>query len=76
MEYFPLIMSLGEFIVYIYMKQYNVIEMPLNWSIPIYISIGLSLLNLILPMDQLNKCVKLKNDDLVPPPYEKVEEKF
>lgn len=48
-----------------------------NWSITIYVSIGLSFLNLILPMDRINKkIIKLKNDSLVCPPYEQVEDKF
>ncbi len=64
MEYFPLIMSLGEFIIYLYIVSYDVTILPLYWSIPIYVSIGLSALNLILPMDQLNRCFKLKNDDV------------
>lgn len=72
LEYFPLILSLGEFIIYIYMTKYDPTILPLNWSIPIYISIGLSLLNLLLPMDQLNKCIKLKNDDMKCPPYHEV----
>jgi hypothetical protein len=51
-------------------KNYDVGSLPENWSIPIYISIGLSTLNLLLPMDELNKkIIKLKNDDLVCPPY-------
>jgi len=33
------------------MKHYDVVALPLNWSIPIYISLALGLLNLILPMD-------------------------
>lgn len=72
MEYFPLIMSLGEFIIYIYLKQYDVVALPLNWSVPIYVSIGLSMLNLMLPMDQLNRCFKLNDDDTVCPSYDKV----
>lgn len=73
LEYFPLIISLGEFIVYIYVKNYDVSSLPENWSIPIYVSIGLSALNLLLPMDQINKKIlKLKNDDLVCPAYEQV----
>jgi hypothetical protein len=76
LEYFPLILSLGEFIIYIYMTKYDPTILPLNWSIPIYISIGLSLLNLLLPMEQLNKCIKLKNDDMKCPPYHEVEPKF
>jgi hypothetical protein len=76
MEYFPLIISMGEFIIFSYIKNYEVIALPLNWSIPIYISIALSMLNLVLPMDQLNKCFKLKIDDLENPPYEKVEDRF
>lgn len=54
MEYFPLIMSLGEFIVYIYITNYDPASLPVDWSGPIYISIVLSLLNILLPMDKVN----------------------
>jgi hypothetical protein len=56
-------MAFGEFAIYIYISKYDVQIIPLNWSIPIYISIALGGLNLLLPMDQINKCIKLQNDD-------------
>ena len=76
MEYFPLIMSLGEFVIYLYTVNYNVQLLPLYWSIPIYVAIALSGLNILLPMDQLNKCFKLKNDDVHCPTYDQIQDKF
>lgn len=54
MEYFTLILSLGEYIVYLYFFSFKPELLPINWSIPIYISIAISGLNLLLPMDTLN----------------------
>jgi hypothetical protein len=51
MEYFPLILSLGEYIIYLYLVKYDPTIIPELWSIPIYASIGVSFLNLVLPMD-------------------------
>ena len=73
LEYFPLIFTLGEFIIYLYMKSFHIDIMPKHWSIPIYISIGISILNLLLPMDELNnKLWKMPTDTMVYPNYEKV----
>lgn len=77
LEYFPLILSLGEFIIYLYIKNFQVEKMPQYWSIPIYVAIGLSILNLLLPMDELNnKIWKMPTDNFVYPNYEQVEKKF
>ena len=73
LEYFPLIFTLGEFIIYLYMKSFHIDIMPKHWCNPIYISIGISILNLLLPMDELNnKLWKMPTDTMVYPNYEKV----
>lgn len=52
-------------------------KLPLNWSIPIYISIAISAINLLLPMDSLNeRLFTMPSDNFVYPSYEKVEERF
>lgn len=77
MEYFVLIIALGEFIVFLYFSSFRPELLPVNWSIPIYISIAISGLNLLLPMDSLNnKLFKMPSDSFVYPSYEKVEDKF
>lgn len=73
MEYFSLILSLGEYIVYLYFLNFKPELLPLYWGVPIYISIVISGLNLLLPMDSLNnKLFKMPSDTFVYPPYEKV----
>ena len=62
-------MALGSFIVYIYMYKFDANVLPINWSIPIYFSIVISGLNILLPMDSINKYFKLKNDDKAIPSY-------
>ena len=54
MEYFVLIISLGEFIVFLYFQSFRPELLPNYWSIPIYVSVAISGLNLLLPMDSLN----------------------
>lgn len=44
-------MSFGEFVIYFYIKNYNVDIIPIDWAIPLYMSIAISGLNLLLPMD-------------------------
>lgn len=57
-------MALGSFIVYISFQDFNPKNMPLEWGIPIYVSMGLSVVNLVLPMDSLNKKLfKMPKDD-------------
>lgn len=73
MEYFSLILSFGEYIVYLYFLNFKAELLPLYWGVPIYISIVISGLNLLLPMDSLNnKLFKMPSDTFVYPPYEKV----
>lgn len=77
LEFFPLILSFGEWLLYLYLRSFHFEQIPEYWSIPIYISLGLSLLNLLLPMDDLNhKLCKLPFDTMVYPDYEKVQNKF
>ena len=77
LEWVPLILASGELLVYLYFKNFNFGELPDYWSIPIYVSLGISVLALLLPMRSINKkFCKLKSDDNIYPPYEKVEEKF
>jgi hypothetical protein len=69
-EYVPLILSIGEFLIYLYFKKFNFSQVPINWSVPIYLSIGISLINLIIPMKQVNKCIcKMKLDLSSEPTY-------
>ncbi len=49
LEYVPLILSLGEFLIYMYFKKFNFNIVPVDWSVTIYISIGVSLVHLLLP---------------------------
>ena len=74
LEYFPLILSLGEFVIYLYIKNFHFELLPDYWSIPIYIAMGISVLNLLLPMDELNhKLFSMPTDNFTYPSYEKVE---
>jgi hypothetical protein len=59
-------------VIYIYISNYNIDIIPVNWAVPLYMSIGLSALNLLLPMDELNKCINVKNDDQMTPEYSKL----
>lgn len=77
MEYALLALPVGSYIVYLYFSSYNANKLPNYWSIPIYVSMGISFLNLILPMDTLNKKLfKLQKDSEVSPSYTEVEGKF
>ena len=76
-EYIPLLLSLGEFLIYWYFKKFNFSEIPINWSVPIWLSIGISLIQLILPMEQFNKLICKINSDLSnEPPYSQAERDF
>lgn len=63
-EYIPLLLSLGEFLIYWYFKKFNFNEIPVNWSVPIWLSIGISLIQLMLPMGTFNKQICKFNIDL------------
>lgn len=77
MEYVVLGLPVGSYIIYLYFYSFSPDKLPDYWSIPIYISIGIAVLNLILPMDTLNKKLfKMKNDGKSSPLYEEVESKF
>lgn len=76
-EYIPLLVSLGEFLIYWYFKKFNFNEIPVNWSVPIWLSIGISLIQLMLPMGHFNKMIwkfnlYLSNE----PPYSQAERDF
>lgn len=63
--------------VYLYFVSFKPELVPLYWGIPIYISIAISVIHLLLPMDGLNhKLFKMPKDNFVYPCYEQVEEKF
>jgi len=47
-------LSIGEFIIYLYFLNFKPELLPLYWSIPIYASLAISCINLLLPMDALN----------------------
>jgi hypothetical protein len=66
----PLILSIGEFLIFWYFKKFNFNLIPINWSVPIYLSIGISIINLVLPMKQLNKVLcRIKLDLSNEPTY-------
>lgn len=59
------------------MLSFNPELLPTYWSVPMYVSMGLSFLNMIIPMEVINKKLfKLPKDSTVYPSYEKVEHKF
>ncbi len=55
LDFVPLILSIGQFLIYFYFYNYNFNAIPDGWSIPIYVSLVLSILGVILPMKALNK---------------------
>lgn len=50
LDWTPLIFSLGEFLVYLYFENWAIADIPDYWSVPIYVSLGLSTLILLLPL--------------------------
>lgn len=77
MEYGVLILGLGSYIVYLSFFSFQPELLILDWGIPIYASMGLAVLNLLLPMDLLNKKLfKMPKDEEIFPSYESVEQKF
>ena len=77
LEYFPLILSVGEFLIYFYFYNYDFQNVPKNYSIPIYVAFGISLINIALPMDRINRRIfHLKIDEETFPSYKDVENNF
>lgn len=63
--------------MYFYFRAFNINAVPAGWSSTIFISLGLSIINMLLPMGRINKrFIKLPSDDNVYPNYEAVEDKF
>jgi hypothetical protein len=50
LEYFLITFAFGEFIVYFYFYKYEIDAIPLEWTITIFTTIALSILNSALPM--------------------------
>lgn len=76
-EYVPLILSIGEFLIYWYFKKFNFNAVPINWSVPIWLSIGISLINLIVPMKNVNKALcRMKPNLSNEPTYNQAEKDF
>lgn len=57
LEYFPLVIALGNYFLYLYFVYFQFDQVPLYYGVPIYISIAVSGINIFLPMDNLNKCL-------------------
>ncbi len=55
LEFIPLMLSIGEWLIYMYFKKFRFNEVPKDWEVAIYLSIAISLLNLLLPMQDINK---------------------
>lgn len=55
LEYFLIIFSMGEQIVFFYFYDYNFSLIPFEWKISILLTISLSVLNSALPMEALNE---------------------
>ena len=76
-EFVPLLLSLGEFLIYYYFQKFKFDQIPLNWSVPIWLSIAISLAQLIFPMEVLNKIICKLNIDLSnEPPYSQAKREF
>lgn len=77
LEYFPLVLSLGNYFLYLYFVYFQFDQVPLYYGIPIYISIVISVVNIFLPMDSLNVCLfPLKNLEVHRPSFRQSECKF
>jgi hypothetical protein len=55
LEYFLITFATGQFVIYAYFYNYQVGELPLNWLVTIFITLGLALANSALPMDAINE---------------------
>lgn len=76
-DFIPLIITLGEFLIYFDFEGYDFSRVPDYWSVPIYVSLGLSILILIIPDSVINKKIcKIEADDDLEPTYEDIEEDF
>lgn len=53
--FFPIIMSGATLLMYLYFKSFNIENLPNMWGIPIYVSLGLSVMNLLIPNQSINK---------------------
>ncbi len=54
LEYIPLVMSIGNWFLYLYFVHFVFENVPVYYGVPIYISILISVVNMMLPMDALN----------------------
>jgi hypothetical protein len=62
LEYYPLILALGNYFIYLYFVYFQFDQVPDYYGVPIYISIVISGVNIFMPMDSLNECLfPLKN---------------
>lgn len=77
LEYFPLVLALGNYFLYLYFVYFQFDQVPVYYGVPIYISILVSVINIFLPMDSLNECLfPLKDMKVERPFFRQVEYKF
>jgi len=77
MQFFPLIMSGGTLLLYLSFHNFEFGTLPALWAYPIYISIVLSVVNLLIPSRSINKAIfKIPNEELEKPIYKDVERNF
>lgn len=50
LEYFLITFSLGELVIYGYFYHYQIGEIPFEWLVTIFVTMGLAILNSALPM--------------------------
>jgi hypothetical protein len=55
LEYFLVAFAFGQIIVYLYFYRFVVEAMPLDWTICIFLTIALAILNMVLPMEVINQ---------------------
>lgn len=55
LEYIPIILCLGEFLIYLHFEEYHIDQIPTHWAVPIYLSISISVLYLLMPFKFINK---------------------
>ena len=70
LEYIPLVMAIGNWFLYLYFVRFVFENVPVYYGVPIYISIVVSVVNMMLPMDTLNQCIfPMKDQKYVRPSF-------
>ena len=55
LEFIPFFASLGSLFTYYFICERDMSKIPLGWSIPIYLSLVISFIALVLPLRRINK---------------------